>query len=393
MRPFGTGVCIAALILASPAPGRGSSPAAAPAGEVEVVASPQGMSVRCASATPEEVRSALLARAGLRLFLPEDLGERISVSFTAVPVREAMLRLGAALGGLVPVQVSPSASAVSGQEAHRTEIYLVRGGTRRRRLLEAYTLSGEGRGRRLLFEGVLREGPDMVPEIVGLAEDPGIGEGRRILAVKLLGALGDPTAVTPLARLLREHPAPLTREAAAITLGWLDHPSAAPPLRRALSDPEAGVGLAAAWALVRHGDPAGVPLALERLGDPRSDLALRAIEVLEAAGDPRHIPALQAVAAGARGPLRARARAAVTAIPLAGLTDAERAAACERLLAGADPEARRVAAARLASMEGAGPAGALARAAADAAHPGRREAAEAERRRDESVPAGTVVLD
>lgn len=78
---------------------------------------------------------------------------------------------------------------------------------------------------------------------------------QRALAVGALGLLRSDPKGTALAEKALEDPMPPVRSSAARTLGQLGSKPSIPKLKRALSDKDAGVALAAAHSLLTLGDP------------------------------------------------------------------------------------------------------------------------------------------
>ena len=76
-----------------------------------------------------------------------------------------------------------------------------------------------------------------------------------------------------------------TKMAAARALGEFGDPSAIPPLREAMKDPDPPVRVAAAAALARLGDAAGIDYVRKFENSPVGDLRLQAVEA-SAAGNP-----------------------------------------------------------------------------------------------------------
>jgi len=76
-----------------------------------------------------------------------------------------------------------------------------------------------------------------------------------------------------------------TKMAAARALGEFGDPSAIPPLREAMKDPDPPVRVAAAAALARLGDAAGIDYVRKFENSPVGDLRLLAVEA-SAAGNP-----------------------------------------------------------------------------------------------------------
>lgn len=214
------------------------------------------------------------------------------------------------------------------------------------------------------------------------------------MAVHLLGRVADPSVPRRLLALLAADPQALPREGAAVALGRIGGAGAAPALRRALGDADAGVALAAAWALVRLGDDAGVTLALARIGDARPDLALRALDVIEETGSEAHLPALERNLAARLDLVRERTRSAMAGIRTARLAGPARTAALAAQLADPSREVRQHALRALAAAADPGARAAIDRAAADPVHPARREAAKAAARlQGPPDDAGSVTIE
>lgn len=385
---------IATAMIFAPAATQAAGPELAP-GALVAVGDTRRFSLRARAVSPDSLRVNVRAQTGLTIVAPGDSVEpSITVEFPDLPARDGVARIGAALGGFVPLRAVWTRTTRDGRQRTEEEYYLVRPGSRRRQLLEACALTQGGVVHRQLFELLKGEGAAIVPDATEIARDSTRSEGERVLAISLLGTLGVPEAVAVLAGILRDDAAALAREAAAVALGTAGKPAILPDLKRALADAEPQVALSAAWALVRFGDPSGVPLALAHLRDTRVDRAFRALDVVAASADARHIPALEAALAGTRGPTLARMRTTIAGLAMAGLDEPGKVAACERLLGDADLEVRRYGADALARIGTPAAAAALARAAADPSRDGAREAGDAATRlRLSSAPPPQVTID
>lgn len=151
----------------------------------------------------------------------------------------------------------------------------------------------------------------------------------RLGIIEALGDIGDPAAVSPLARILGEEGRSEVRWAAALALGSLGEASAIPPLVQALRDPDKYVRFGAALSLGRLGwEPPG--------GEDRALLLIARQEwdSLPAMGAEATRPLLRATRD--RDPsIRARA------VDLLGaLGDARAADACVPVLRDTDSEVR-----------------------------------------------------
>ena len=360
-----------AAVLSTVAPAGAAAPPLAP-GALVATGNQDRFSLRAREVPPEQLQLDVQAQTGLTIVAP--LGKPVIVDFADLPTREGAARIGASLGGLVPLRSSWANPAPSARFARVETYYLVRPGSRRRQLLDAFALEQGGVGHQRLFELLKGEGAAVVPDAAAQARDATRAERERIVTIGLLGAIGGAEATAGLTAILGAGPGTYVRRAAASALGAAGQAGAAPTLRATLADPDAGVALSAAWALVRLGDPSGVPLALLQLQGPE---ALAALNVIAATADPVHIPALEASLAGAVGLARLRIRTTVVDLSLAPLDEAGRIAALERLLADPDFEMRRHGAKTLAGLGTPGAEQALERAAASPSRTGAGEAAEA----------------
>ncbi len=368
-----------------------------PAGQplIQIAGGGERFSLDAREASLELLRSEIRAKTGHAIVAPETAGARpVTVAFDELVARDAVARLGGALGGLEPLHVSWQEDGPAPEGRARSEYYLVRPGARRRQLIDACGLAAPGVAQRHLL-GLLRaEGAAAVPDAAAHAVDPSRSDRERVTSIKLLGTLGSPQATPPLVALLRGEARALPREAAAVALGLSGSREAFPALRLALTDPEPLVALSAAWSLARNGDTSGVPLALATLQSARGGAALRALEVITATGDARHLPALEAALAVLGDFERVRTRMAIADLGMAGLDEAGQVAACERLLADPDFEIRRHGAARLARSGTTAARAALERVAADRTLAGAREAADAAAfLRRSTAPPPRVVVD
>ena len=114
----------------------------------------------------------------------------------------------------------------------------------------------------------LREiGREVVPRLLSVVDDEGLGPGARARAVELLGDLGGAEAVPVLVRLLKSAGVQV-RWTAATVLGRLGDRSALPALREAQAD--GGALEVAPGFVLRVADAAVSALArLESAGQPR----------------------------------------------------------------------------------------------------------------------------
>ena len=165
---------------------------------------------------------------------------------------------------------------------------------------------------------------------------------RRVYAAAILGEIGDPSAVEPLARALKDanddlrcqasgaiakfgpgaveplaamlvDPDPNTRILAAGVLGDTGDPAAVDPLIGALRDENDDVRGAAGGALFRIGDAAVEPL-IAATKDADRNVRLYAAGALKYVGDPRAIDALQELARGGDAEERSVAEDAIEKI-------------------------------------------------------------------------------
>ena len=362
---------IAALALTTAAPARAAAQPLA-AGALIATGDQARFSLRAREVPTEQIQLNVQAQTGLTIVAP--LGKSVTVEFADLPAREGASRIGAALGGLVPLRASWANPAPGARFARVESYYLVRPATRRRQLLDAFALEQGGFGHQRLFELLKGEGTAVVPDAAQQARDATRAERERIVTVGLLGAIGGAEATAELTAILRSRPGTYVRRAAASALGAAGQAGSAPTLRATLADPDAGVALSAAWALVRLGDRSGVPLALSQLRGPE---ALAALNVVAATADPTHVPALEAALADAVGLARLRIRTTIVDLSLGPLDEAGKIAALERVLADPDFEMRRHGAKTLAGLGAPGAEQALERAAADLSRSGAGEAAEA----------------
>jgi len=388
VRPSLAGPLSIALLLSAISPAPAAEPSLAP-GALVAGGDAGRFSLRARGVSAETLRSDIHAQTGLTIIAPGD--SRISVEFADLPAREGAARIGAALGGLVPLRASWSETSPGAQAARIDTYYLVRPGTRRQQLLDAYGLEQGGAAHQHLFVLLRGEGASIVPDTSAHARDATRGEGERVLTIKLLGSLGVAEASPPLTEILREGPGAMARQAAAIALGLAGRPEPLAELRAALADRDPDVALSAAWALTRLGDSSGVPLALSHL---RGSHALRALDVIAETQNAAHIPALEAALGSLRGLARVRARTTSADLSMARLDESGKIAECERLLADPDFEMRRHGAKTLAALSTAAAEGAIARVAADATHAGRGEAGEAAARlRRSRTPPPIVTIE
>ncbi|HWR98601.1 MAG TPA: HEAT repeat domain-containing protein [Candidatus Methanoperedens sp.] len=389
MRRFASGPLLASLLLSAAMCVSAEAP---PLAAGALIASGRGtgrFSLRAREVSPESLQLNLNAQTGLTVVAPGDAP--VSVEFADLPAREAAAAIGAAIGGLVPLRASWTDSAPDARVPSVERYFLVRRGTRRQMLVDAYGLEQGGDAHRRLFDLLTGEGAAALPDVLAHARDATRSERERVLTIKLLGSLGAPAAVVPLADILRAGPGSMARQAAAIALGWTGLPAAVPVLRAALTERETDVALSAAWALVHLGDRAGVALALAQL---RGQQALAALEVIAATGDPVHAPALEAALPELRGLARLRARTTLADLELARLDDGGKIAAGERLLADPLFEIRRHGAKTLEHLGTPAAQAALERVAADQSRTGAGEAAEAVARlRRTRLPQPEVVFE
>jgi HEAT repeat protein len=379
---------IAALALPAATPTLAGQPSLAP-GALVAMGNQDRFSLRAREVPPERLQLDVQAQTGLTIVAP--LGKTVTVEFADLPAREGAARIGASLGGLVPLRASWANPAPNARFARVETHYLVRPGPRRRQLLDAFALEQGGVGHQRLFDLLKGEGAAVVPDAAAQARDASRAERERIVTIGLLGAIGGADATAGLTAILGAGPGTYVRRAAASALGAAGQPGSAPTLRAALADPDAGVALSAAWALVRLGDPSGVPLALLQLQGPE---ALAALNVIAATANPVHIPALEASLAGAVGLARLRIRTTIVDLSLAPLDEAGRIAGLERLLADPDFEMRRHGAKALAGLGTPAAEQALERAAAEVSRTAAGEAAEAlVRLRRSRQPAPVVTIE
>jgi HEAT repeat protein len=109
--------------------------------------------------------------------------------------------------------------------------------------------------------------------------------GRQREAIKALGAMGDPRAIDPLARLLRTEEqgnalAYRLRQLAAQALGEIGDATAVTPLRHALADSHSAVKVAAARALGMVGSTNALPDLVETLDDESPDVRSAVLRTL-----------------------------------------------------------------------------------------------------------------
>ncbi|KDE54859.1 hypothetical protein EI28_11000 [Methanoculleus sp. MH98A] len=167
---------------------------------------------------------------------------------------------------------------------------------------------------------------------------------RRVYAAAILGEIGDPAALEPLARALRDKnddlrcqaagaiakfgsrateplrrmladPDPNTRILAAGVLGDTGEASAVEPLIGALRDRDDDVRGAAAGALIRMGDAAVEPL-IAVTKDADRNVRLYAAGALKYIGDPRAIDALRTLTLDEDKDVRSVAEDAIDAIQM-----------------------------------------------------------------------------
>jgi HEAT repeat protein len=365
---------LAILAVLLPPVAAAAGPGAAPLAPGALVAAgdQRRFSLRAREVSPESLLLNLHAQTGLAIVAPPDAP--VTVEFADLPARAGAARIGAALGGLVPLRASWDDPRPGARHPRAETYYLVRPGSRRRQLLDAYALEQSGVAHERLFELLTAEGGALLPDALAQAHDAARGERERVLTIKLIGSLGIPEATDPLVAILRDGPGSTDRQAAAIALGWAGRPEAIPALRAALAGPDVDVALSAAWALLRLGDRSGVPVALSHA---RGRHALPALEAIAAAGDPAHIPLLEAGLAESRGLARLRTRTTIADLGMARLDEAGKILAAERLLADPDFEIRRHGAGVLARLGTPAAREKLERIAADPSRAGATEAAEA----------------
>lgn len=357
-------VSLLSLVVSASAPAADDAPQITP-GALLAGGDQTRFTLRARAVPAERLELNVRAQTGLTIVAPPTA--LVTVEFADLPAREGAARIGAALGGLVPLRASWAETAPDARHPRAETYFLVRPGTRRQQLLDAYALQQQGVAHQRLFELLTGDGAAVLADAVTQARDATRGQPERLVTIKLIGSLGVPEAVPALLAILREGPGTRERQSAAFALGWTGRAETAPALRATLADPDVGVALAAAWSLVRLGDTTGVPLALAHLRDAHT---ISALFVVAATGDPAHLPALEAALAGAKGFARLRLRTTIADLAMARLDEGGRIEACGRLLADADAEVRLHGATTLAKIGSAAAERALQRVATDRSHDG-----------------------
>ena len=234
-------------VLSTVAPAGAAAPPLAP-GALVATGNQDRFSLRAREVPPEQLQLDVQAQTcGSTIVAP--LGKPVIVDFADLPAREGAARIGASLGGLVPLRSSWANPAPSARFARVETYYLVRPGSRRRQLLDAFALEQGGVGHQRLFESLKGEGAAVVPDAAAQARDATRAERERIVTIGLLGAIGGEEATAALTAILGAGPGTYVRRAAASALGAAGQAGAVPTLRAALADPDAGVALSAAGAL------------------------------------------------------------------------------------------------------------------------------------------------
>lgn len=115
----------------------------------------------------------------------------------------------------------------------------------------------------------------------------------RIFTADILGACGDATAVPPLCGLVLHDPDVNVRSQAAVSLGELGYPEAAPALNRALGDDE-WVRFAVIEALMKIGHESSIQALVGALDDSSELVAAMIVDALAAMGNRKAAPLLLA---------------------------------------------------------------------------------------------------
>jgi HEAT repeat protein len=136
------------------------------------------------------------------------------------------------------------------------------------------------RSSRDVAEALVAFGPRAVPALVELLADPAY-EAARIWAARILGRIGDPSAVDELVARLNDRDDRL-RVAATEALGIIGDPRALHAIVRAiLRDPAAQVRAQAAGAVARIQGERAVDVLVAALADPDFATRIRALEAFE----------------------------------------------------------------------------------------------------------------
>ncbi|AMV36087.1 HEAT repeat domain-containing protein [Planctomyces sp. SH-PL62] len=143
--------------------------------------------------------------------------------------------------------------------------------------------------------------------LLGVLDDPSLGDDRRKGVVEALGRFQSGAAASALVKTL-DNPAPAVREAAVEALAAVlekvkrEAPASLIKALTSSPDPNRGVGVGPALAAIRG-----------RLEDPALEVRKRAVEALGKLADPASVPAL--IAAADRDDVRFEAVEALTATP------------------------------------------------------------------------------
>lgn len=135
---------------------------------------------------------------------------------------------------------------------------------------------------------IVRMGPDAVPPLLELLENP--DAAVRLQAVHTLSKMADPASAAALNEVVNDPDDGVARRA-IFALGQMGHPGALRTLMAGLGHPDPERRNTLSTALVNYGASA-LPLLLEMLRHPEAQKRVHAADVLGLLGDPVAAPAL-----------------------------------------------------------------------------------------------------